>query len=553
MKIKVVLLALLIALMSCLTLVSCGKTDIGTGIDEEVDVNRTQLYVSNFNGGYGDAWLKAVKERFEEANKDRVVEPGTGKVGVQVLIDNAKSVGASLLPTVLSSRNQVFFTEGVTYTDYVKQGAVLDITDMVKEPLTEYGESKSIYDKFSAEQQKYLEIDGKIYAIPHYEGYNGITIDVDLFDAKKLFLGKDGQFRYKSDQKDQLSSGPNGIAGDFDDGLPATYEEFYELCRTIKSRGCIPISWSGQYQFYVNNLVTAMAVDDSGSQEAYLNFSFNGESDYLVKSIGSDGVPVLDETVKINNNNGYEVFRQAGYYNAFSFLDTIISEGWYSEYSFTSGQSNTDAQDDFLLSNKDPAYTPIAMLVEGCWWESEATDTFRQMEQGYESAGKMDRRFRFIPFPKSATSRSTKSTLLENNTTYSFINANIDEKFKELALDFLQFCNTDQSLVEFTTITNTPKSLIYDMSESDLEKCSYFGRSVYELKANSDVVYPLTDNALFNDNVSVLFMRERIAFGDYKFPSSAFKNNEKDAKSYFEGLGEYWKNRWESVFGKYYD
>ena len=59
----------------------------GTGITEEVDYSRTQLYVSNFNGGYGDEWLYKLKTRFEEFYKETIFEEG--KKGVQVLIDNA--------------------------------------------------------------------------------------------------------------------------------------------------------------------------------------------------------------------------------------------------------------------------------------------------------------------------------------------------------------------------------------------------------------------------------------------------------------------------------
>ena len=63
--------------------------------------------------------------------------------------------------------------------------------NMVNEPLTEYGEKRSIFDKFNDVQKKYLSVNDRIYAIPHYEGFNGITIDVDLFDDKKLFFFND--------------------------------------------------------------------------------------------------------------------------------------------------------------------------------------------------------------------------------------------------------------------------------------------------------------------------------------------------------------------------
>lgn len=60
-----------------------GNTPGGgdTGITEEVDTARTQLYVSNFNGGYGDEWLKTLKTRFEEFYKDTEFEPRNRQKG----------------------------------------------------------------------------------------------------------------------------------------------------------------------------------------------------------------------------------------------------------------------------------------------------------------------------------------------------------------------------------------------------------------------------------------------------------------------------------------
>lgn len=540
------------------SLCSCGPRGdgggAGVGIEEKVDAARTQLYVSNFNGGYGDKWLKDVKLRFEEKNKEVSYE--AGKTGVQIMIDNAKTSGTGLIDSIAGVNTQVFFSESVNYRQYVAAGRILDITDMMQEKLTAYGEDRSIFDKLNDMQKNYLSVGGKYYAVPHYEGYNGISIDVDLFDKSRLFLGRDGKFQYKLADSSRLSLGPDNTEGTYDDGLPATYEEFYELCATIKQRGMIPFTWSGEHQFYVKNLVSAMAADDNGRAETELGFTFDGTSENLIvlDSLKADGT-YRTESGKIGNSNGYDVLRQEGYYNALKFLETIISNEWYSGTSFTDGQTQTDTQDDFLLSGKDSSLKSIAMIVEGCWWESEATDTFNKMAARFPNAGKADRRFRFIPFPKSSEAKlSQGQTLLEDISSYGFINANIDEKYKSLALEFLQFCNTDRSLVDFTVTTNTPKALQYEMSESDLEKCSYFGRSVYERKnsAGTSVVYPLSDNALYNENYSTLAMTYRITYGQYLFPSTAMKEHSLSAEKYFTDLNNTLKGRWSTSYGKYF-
>ena len=65
--------ALLLALIMVLSLAACGgKGNAGDASNEQVDDNRTQLYVYNFAGGFGAEWLAAAKERFEELHKDDV-------------------------------------------------------------------------------------------------------------------------------------------------------------------------------------------------------------------------------------------------------------------------------------------------------------------------------------------------------------------------------------------------------------------------------------------------------------------------------------------------
>ena len=40
----------------------------GGQYDEKVDEGKTQLYVSNYDGGFGSQWLMDLKEAFETAN-----------------------------------------------------------------------------------------------------------------------------------------------------------------------------------------------------------------------------------------------------------------------------------------------------------------------------------------------------------------------------------------------------------------------------------------------------------------------------------------------------
>ncbi len=144
------------------------------GVDEKIDKSRTQLYVSNFNGGYGDSWLRQLKKKFEEKYKDESFE--NDKLGVQVVIDNSKTQGNHLLATIPTSNNNVFFCESVFYYDYLNAGVMADISDVVNTDLAAYGDSGTILNKFSdAQKSFYQTAEGKVFGIPHYEGFYGLT------------------------------------------------------------------------------------------------------------------------------------------------------------------------------------------------------------------------------------------------------------------------------------------------------------------------------------------------------------------------------------------
>lgn len=88
-----------------------GGGDSEFGLATTIDKNRTTLFVSNFNGGFGERWLKAAAKRYETLHKDDVYQDG--KKGVQIWIDNGKDGGSTTLNNISNSRDAVFFSEYV--------------------------------------------------------------------------------------------------------------------------------------------------------------------------------------------------------------------------------------------------------------------------------------------------------------------------------------------------------------------------------------------------------------------------------------------------------
>lgn len=331
---------LIVVLSTFLTLAGCsGSIATDNGINEQIDYSKTQLYVSNFNGGYGDTWLRDLKAKFEAKNKDISFEKD--KLGVQVIIDNSKLTGDNLLSSIPSSNNNVYFCESVFYFDYLNAKVMADITDVVEKDLTDYGDTGTILDKFDDEQKDfYRASDGKYYGIPHYQGFYGLTYDLKLWEDKKLYIAADPEKTsekvnalYDGDSialcrnaSQTKSNGPDGLAGTSDDGFPATYEEMAKLMEIMVKKGITPFTWSGKYQKeYNQKFLTSLLVDYEGAEQTRLLFNYNGTATHLVESVNSDGTLKFRSPTEVNNSTGYKTFESAGRYYALKFMEQIVT------------------------------------------------------------------------------------------------------------------------------------------------------------------------------------------------------------------------------------
>jgi raffinose/stachyose/melibiose transport system substrate-binding protein len=145
-----------------------------------------------------EAPLKAVIDAFVEKN------PGV-KIEYQIKTSDQYY---NLLATTIQAGEapDLFWTNGTATTNleaYVKQGVIMDITDIVDLSL------------FSDTTKEIVTIDGRCYASPTAEvGGRAVFYNKDIFE--KLGIG-----------------------------VPATFSEFEAILAKIHSEGIIPISFSG--------------------------------------------------------------------------------------------------------------------------------------------------------------------------------------------------------------------------------------------------------------------------------------------------------------------
>ena len=411
---------------------------------------------------------------------------------------------ADIGPKLSTAKEDVYFLEDVNYYQGISEGYFLDISDIVTEKLTKYGETESIEDKLYEDQVDFYKApNGKYYGLPHSQSPTLFTYDADLFEENGLYFGADGKLGQKS--TGTLSNGPDGKPNTYDDGLPATYAQFFQLCDRMTKRGIAPMIWSGAYPFYSTDLSIGLRADFEGA-EAGLAYNFEGTATHLV-AFDEDGKAMIDkdgnityrEPVQITEENGYEVFTSAGYYYAYSFLETIYKNHYYSDYSFNEGVSHEGAQDYFLLSNKDNDMQDIGMLVEGVYWVNEAKQTFKDMA-AYPNSSLKERNLKIMPMPKATEAQvGEQATFMDSLNHLAFISAYVDEEKTELAKTFLQYCETQKSLENFLLYTNFPRC--YDVNYSNVYNslCTYT-KSLLDVFEGSRYFFPSSSKVIFQKN-----------------------------------------------------
>lgn len=558
------LLFLTMTLMSVFTLASCSDNIMTQTIpgQETTNPEKSQLYVYVYEGGCGSEWFKSLKARFEAAYANESFEEG--KRGVQVMPNYQKSGNTTLDTIINSSSDELYFVELAMILSLVRDGLLLDITDWVKQPLSDFGESESIYDKMDDAAKAWFSKDGAVFGVPHYEAYWGVTYNIDLFEKNLLYFSANpdnGNGGFIKSLDEQRSAGPDGNPDTaYDNGLPATYEEFYRLCERMKLLGISPFSWAGKYQQYANAAFAgALMADYEGKSGTELNYTFRGTSDSIVTSIDANGVPTLT-TETITPATGYKVFRQAGYYYALQFMQKIINNGWYSANSFKNIQGQLQAQADFLYTDVVPGAEKIAFLCDGDWWQTEAEAVFNEMSETYSGADKNSRRFGWLPLPKAtAADVGKKGAVVDANWSACFAKSGLSSEKTTLVKTFFRFAHTDESLREFTRITNITKGFTYDLTDDDYNALTAFGRSVWDIRKNSDVVRAYSGTDLFRYNSGAFFWGDQwkttvAGKGTFNLPTNAIRDSGLTALEFFNGMAEYYsETAWTNKYSSYFD
>lgn len=554
-----VLSMLMCVLMSFVALVS--GVGCGGGGGEKVDNSKSQLYVGIYGGGYGTAYMEDLKVRFEEYAKEMEFEPG--RKGVQIFYqeDKDKYKAGTLVDTISYDTNDMFHVTGDELEKFLAGDKILEITDVVTTLLTEFGETRSIADKLGAEMVAHHNVDGKYYTMPFAESSLGIIYDVDVFEENQLYIAKNGA---PSEAKQQggsysgykwvgatgeRSAGPDGkYETEYDNGFPATLEEFEELIERMKKSNVDSIIWTGQYaDTYTSFVPQAFHVNYHGLEEAKILYDGGGANGRETSLItGWNGTEPIITKVNVKMNNIEDLAKQAGYYYGLKMYEIMLKSDTVSKDAFVD-LSHVRTQETFLASTFE-ADRPIAMMIDGTWWESEAESSgaFADLVDTYgDVASRTSRRFGFFPMPKATLAQVGQKNTIRGGGGTILIKNNISEEKANLAKTFLRFSLTDESLRRFTLNTSLPTPFKYEMLESDFNSMSFFAKNFWETYRNSDIFYEykakdLVENDRYDHVLDTI--KYQTSQGYALFPDAIkFPEPGKDpvtAEIYFKGIYE---------------
>lgn len=621
MKKLVTLILACLMTLSAFSFVGCGNRRGEVDVDE----TKTQIYVSSFDGGIGSKWIEEVGEVFAEKVKDYSFQEG--RKGVQIIIKDTTDSGDYLQARMLSQDQDIYFTEEVVYNNYVNAGIVYDITDVMEQgAITGVDangnftrESSPVKNKVDESFLNFLYTTKSsssqkgYYAIPFYYAARGLIFDADLWNEKSFYLGKGGcpsetvieelakgananlesakesyNTKITGDLDETylfvdktgysavlelnigLSAGPDGKYGTADDGMPATIEEFYALMTKMSTSDTTPMIWPGASPNYAENLTNAFWQNDAGVEELKLFYTLTGSTDSLVKIengsiVMENGVPKLESaTFNGGADNGYDLSRSVYKLNALNFVNKICTTSDWTHDACYDGTTNIQAQTHFLTEGITKQNTKrIAMLLDGCWWQTEATRTFDAVvkEKG-EQYSKENRDYGFFYLPNSSIDRLIQRvnnnegyTIVPSTSSFIFINQRLANEGMterlEAAKAFVSYLQSDEALYLFAQKTSMCRSVFAEFSDEQINALPKYCRNVIEYIGNANIVYPYTSNELVNKNSSQfknaadgwLWRTNITGVGEKYFPiQTMHDNNSVTPESYFCGMYNYYKN-----------
>lgn len=541
-------LALVVCAVTVAPMAACGNGGGG----EEIDETKTQLHVSYHFSGFGEEWMKELKKNFEAKYANVSFEEG--KMGVQLANPKGDTTSTSLTAAQIGQYDVYFMEQPYNIYNIMAEGALEPLDELYTKKNDKDG-GKTIDEKVSKAQKDAYTYGGHVYAIPHYEGNYGLIYNAELFESRGYYFAaepdKDTGIEFVTEENPTKSMGPdgktgvqNGIDYSLDDGLPTTYDEFFKLCQWIRLDGYHPVCFPGAFAtmhltMLMDNLMTVAA----GPEQMRLNYTYSGTANNLIMFdkdnniiFENDGVTPKTESLLINDNNAYNLSRQANRYYGMEFMDRFLSDtdNFNKADAINKTLLHTDNQENFIKNES-------AMLADGGWWQAEAIGVFQNMEKDDAKYSQDARKFGWLPLPQPTKAEAAKIANGTKKSAYSdylcavaCVSAGLPTGVKDAAFALLQYMYSDEGLANFTYTTGTTIGVDY-LDTLDENKLNYYEKTLINYIKKSETVHEYSSNDLYRVNFAKLVPPKAYGNGKYDSVWTGIYQSEVSAVDYFKG------------------
>lgn len=326
-----------------------------------------ELSVAAFQGGYGiDAYEKAAQE-FGEMHP-----------GLKVKVEGDPRIWEKLRPRLVAGDppDLMFPGWGMDHWSLVEEGQLMPLDEALDGPA--WGGKGKWRDTFMPEILKLCQKDGKTWMLPYYYMIYGWWYDPGVF-AK------------------------NGWTP------PQTWNELLALCDKIKAKGIAPITFQGQYPYYmIEGMLLPWAV-----------------------SIG--GIEAVDAAQNLEPG----AWNSPAMVRAAEMICELRDRGYFQDGA--TGMSHTESQTQFLNGK-------AAMLPCGSWLSSEMKDVMPP-----------DAKIEFMMCPRVEGGKGDPTAILIGIEPWMIPK---DAKNKEMAVELFKYMTSLEKAKEFVETKGTMMAIV---------------------------------------------------------------------------------------------
>lgn len=407
--------ALLIGVMTLSLLAGCGSTGESAGSSEggsaSTGDNVTLTFWTNQDK---QGALDPVVEAYKEVNPDVTIE--VSYYDTSSIKDACKVAAAS------DTMPSMWFNWGGSLASYYKDAGVTY-------DLTAYAEENNWDEQFTSSSLALSTFDGELIGYPTAYDVVGIYYRKDIFEQ-------------------------------YDLEVPTTFEEFEQICETLKENGVTPISTAGLNGWHVMRLVELFVEMYAGEDghDALNSFTDSWDSQ-----------PVIDALTK------YQEFCDKGYFPA-GFVTADPSDTMLSMYS---GE--------------------CAMTMEGEWNDNTILAADQDLSQ-----------YGVFAFPNDSANR------LSAFVNMIQFNADLTDEELTAAMDFMEYYFNEENVAAYGAYYNTPLPRL----DAEMPADKPTATELIEM-SNENGTFTITDQAFPTEVADVLFSCQDALATDTMTPEDA--------------------------------